>query len=126
MSNLLDDNHRLPTETTDEYRFELGNRLNSIEGQIRGIRNMVMNDTFSDEVFIQISSVRNALHSLAKTMFEAYLENCIAEKNAGREEAMEALMTMIKKMLQENAFFLPTAYTERLKSTERLILENTL
>lgn len=52
---------------------EWRSRLIKIEGQVRGIRNMVETNRSSAELITQIASAKSALHQLAVKIFEVYL-----------------------------------------------------
>jgi len=76
------------------------NRLNRIEGQIRGIKNMVENDEYCIDILDQIAASRAALGSLANILLEDHLRTCVADgiKN-GDEEIISELTKTIKKII---------------------------
>jgi len=51
------------TERGDKEKKKLINRLNRIEGQIRGIKGMVEDDAYCPDIMIQVSAVNAALNS---------------------------------------------------------------
>ena len=68
------------------------NRLNRIEGQIRGIKKMVEKDTYCIDVITQSSAARKALSSVEDLMLENHLSTHVIhqihehqEKKAVRE-----------------------------------------
>jgi DNA-binding FrmR family transcriptional regulator len=58
-------------------RKEAAQRLNRIEGQIKGIRKMVEEGRYCVEVLGQISAVHEALRGIGKLIMRNYLENCV-------------------------------------------------
>jgi DNA-binding FrmR family transcriptional regulator len=52
-------------------------RLNRIEGQIKGIRKMVEEGRYCVEVLGQISAAHEALRGVGKLIMRNYLENCV-------------------------------------------------
>ena len=48
------------TERTDDEKKKLINRLSRIEGQIRGIRQMVENDAYCVDILTQSAAARSA------------------------------------------------------------------
>lgn len=56
---------------------EAAQRLNRIEGQIKGIRKMVEEDRYCVEVLGQISAAHEALRGVGKLIMRNYLENCV-------------------------------------------------
>lgn len=87
--------HRSPQEVKT-----LINRLNRIEGQIRGIKNMVENDDYCIDILNQISASRAALGSLANILLEDHIRTCVSEgiKN-GDEDIVSELTQTIKKII---------------------------
>lgn len=76
-------------------------RLNKIEGQIRGIKKMVEDDIYCDDVLNQISSIKSALNGLSKALLERHLNTCVVEKIKNNDtEVVDELLTTINKMLK--------------------------
>ena len=76
------------------------NRLNRIEGQVRGIKNMLENDEYCVDILNQISASRAALGSLASILLEDHIQTFVAEgiKN-GDTEIVSELTSKIKKFI---------------------------
>ncbi len=84
-----------------EFKSDIVKRLNRIEGQVRGIQNMIERDIYCDDVLTQISAVRNALSSVSKILFEAHLRSCVTEQiQSGKTEVMDELLETIRRMLK--------------------------
>jgi DNA-binding FrmR family transcriptional regulator len=67
---------------------QLLNRLRRVEGQIRGLHQMVEADRYCVDVLTQISAVTKALQSVAVGMLDDHLRHCVAEAvAAGGTEA---------------------------------------
>jgi DNA-binding FrmR family transcriptional regulator len=56
---------------------KLLNRLNRIEGQVRGIARMVEEDRYCIDVLTQIRAVRAALGKVESEMLKSHLGHCI-------------------------------------------------
>ena len=56
---------------------KLLNRLNRVEGQVRGIGRMVEEDRYCIDVLTQIRAVRAALAKVESEMLKAHLDHCI-------------------------------------------------
>ena len=86
---------------SDEEKKALINRLNRIEGQIRGIRNMVENDAYCADVLVQASAVSAALGSFNKELLASHIRNCVADdiKN-GDGEKTDELIELLGKLLK--------------------------
>lgn len=88
------------TERTDKQKNDLTNRLNRIEGQVRGIKGMIEKDTYCDDVLHQISAVQSALKSVSKLILQGHMKCCIVERiQAGDQEVVDELLNTIGKML---------------------------
>ena len=62
-------------------------RLKRIEGQVRGLIKMVEDEKSCEEILIQISSAKAALHRTGQVILEGHLHNCvIAGIREGKEE----------------------------------------
>lgn len=82
-----------------EDKKKLKNRLNIIEGQIRGINQMIAEDRYCDDVLIQIAAVTNALKSLGNNILESHLKSCVTNDiQNGNMDIIDEVMTLIKKL----------------------------
>jgi len=52
-------------------------RFKRIEGQVRGLINMIENDKSCEEILIQIGSVKSALHKAGQVILEGHLHHCV-------------------------------------------------
>ena len=67
-------------------------RLRRIEGQVKGLQQMVEEDRYCIEVLTQISAATKALQSVGVGMFDDHLRHCVAEAvAAGGKEAERKL-----------------------------------
>ena len=63
----------------DMNKDDLLKRLRRVEGQVRGIAQMVEDDRYCIDVLTQVSAVTKALQSVAVGMFDDHLRHCVAE-----------------------------------------------
>ena len=86
------------THRTEEEKKSLTKRLNIIEGQIRGIKQMIEDDRYCDDVLIQLSAVDKSIKSLANSILEEHMHSCVVEsiKN-GNEEAIDEIIDLFKR-----------------------------
>lgn len=86
---------------SENIKGNLQNRLNRIEGQIRGVKSMIERDTYCDDVLNQIAAVQSALNSVGKLLLEAHIKSCIIERiQAGEEEVIDELLITVKKLMK--------------------------
>lgn len=84
----------------DKTIRELVNRLNRIEGQLRGVKGMIEKHTYCDDVLNQIASIQAALHGVSKLLLEKHMKSCVLEQLAAGDEAVvdEVLKTIFRMM----------------------------
>ncbi len=77
-------------------------RLNRIEGQVRGIKNMIEEDKYCVDVLIQIAAAKSALNSLGAIMLESHIQGCVKDAiNSGRgTEIINELADVIRKYVK--------------------------
>jgi DNA-binding FrmR family transcriptional regulator len=66
-------------------------RLKRIEGQVRGLQQMVEDGRYCADILVQISSVHEALRSVAKEVMRNHLKYCAStaiREGDGKAEAM--------------------------------------
>ena len=54
-------------------------RLRKVEGQVRGITNMVQKDVPCEDILVQIAAVRSALHKTGQIILEGHLHHCVLD-----------------------------------------------
>lgn len=64
--------HQIKKRTEEETKLMI-NRLNRIEGQVRGIRRMVENNAYCPDILIQVSAITAALNSFNKVHLSSHL-----------------------------------------------------
>ena len=64
-------------------------RLRRIEGQVRGLQNMVSEDRYCPEIMVQLSAVQEALRTVGRSLMRNHLKHCAthAIRHATPEEA---------------------------------------
>ena len=73
-------------------KSDLLKRLRRIEGQVRGLHQMVEEDRYCIDVLTQISAATKALESVAVGMLDDHLRHCVADAvSRGGPEADEKL-----------------------------------
>ena len=71
----------------DERKDDLLRRLRRIEGQVRGLQQMVESDRYCIDVLTQVSASTRALQAVAVELLDDHLRHCVADAAAkgGRE-----------------------------------------
>jgi len=90
---------KMPTAKSIKNQKSVLDRLNRIEGQIRGIKNMIEKDTYCDDVINQIEASRSALHSVQIILLESHIKNCVVDQlQHGDTDVIEEILKTIKKL----------------------------
>ena len=77
---------------------KIRNRLKRIEGQIRGISNMLGEHRDCDEIITQLSAINAAVTGTAREILYSHIRHCVAELSKGNdaEETIEDLKRAIE------------------------------
>ena len=80
---------------------DLINRLNRIEGQIRGIRNMVEEDAYCVDILTQVNAAKCSLNSFSKVVLGNHIKTCVADDiRNGSDEKTEELVELLQKLMK--------------------------
>lgn len=86
---------------TPEERQALINRLNRIEGQIRGLRRMLEEDAYCPDVLVQASAASAAIGAFSRELLEAHIRTCVVEGvRSGDEAVIDELMQTLHRMMK--------------------------
>ena len=86
---------------TEEEQKALMNRLSRIEGQIRGIRNMLEKDAYCPDILTQASAANAALNAFCRELLASHVRSCVAEDiRAGKDETIDELLTTLQKLMR--------------------------
>ena len=84
----------------EKEKLKLYNRLNRIEGQIRGIKGMLEKDAYCLDILIQSSAIISALKSFDKELLAKHINLCVVNDiKEGNTEKTEELINLLSKML---------------------------
>ena len=79
----------------------LVNRLNRIEGQIKGIRKMIEDNRYCPDILTQVSSVQSSLNSFNKELMASHIKSCVVDDiMAGKVDAVDELCELLKKTMK--------------------------
>jgi CsoR family transcriptional regulator, copper-sensing transcriptional repressor len=89
------------TQRTDEEKKKLINRLNRIEGQVRGIKGMIEKDAYCADVLVQSAAVNAAINSFNKDLLSRHIQSCVVRDiKSGDEEVVDELMNILSKLMK--------------------------
>ncbi|MCR8645349.1 metal-sensitive transcriptional regulator [Paenibacillus sp. N1-5-1-14] len=86
---------------SDKTKSSLLNRLNRIEGQIRGVKGLIEKNTYCDDVLNQISSIQSALNGVGKLLLEHHMKGCVIDRiQEGDHNVLDELLTTMNKLMK--------------------------
>ena len=88
----------------EDTKKDILNRLNKIEGQVKGIQRMIESEKQCGDVLTQISAVRAATNKVGVLLLERYSKNCILNsinsKEDNNEEVLDEFLSTVKRFLK--------------------------
>ena len=88
-------------ERTDEEIRRLTNRLSRVEGQIRGLKEMLQNDAYCTDILVQVSADTAALNSFSKELLATHIKTCVADNiRAGNDDVVDELVCVLQKLMK--------------------------
>ena len=86
-------------ERSEDERRKLMNRLNRIEGQIRGIKGMLEKDAYCADILTQSAAVSAAMNSFNKVLLSSHIHSCVVRDiRAGDDAVVDELVDLIQKL----------------------------
>ena len=78
-------------------------RLRRMEGQVRGIQQMVEEDRYCVDIVTQLQAVQAAAREVSLIVLEDHLRGCVQHAIQGNqgEEAIEEMVTVLGKALRQ-------------------------
>ena len=77
------------------------NRLNRIEGQVRGVRKMVENEAYCVDILTQVSAIQSALNAFNKELLGTHIKTCVADGiRANNDEVIDELVKTVQKLMK--------------------------
>jgi DNA-binding FrmR family transcriptional regulator len=80
-----------------DHKAALLKRLKRIEGQVRGLQNMIEEERYCIDILTQVSATRAALDGVALGVMEDHVRHCV---RAGGEEKVDELMRAVERMVR--------------------------
>ena len=92
--------HKTKARNEEEYKSLL-NRLNRIEGQIRGIKGMVEKDAYCTDIITQVAAATAALNAFNRELLSTHIKTCVADDiKAGKNETVDDLLATLQKLMK--------------------------
>ena len=88
-------------ERTEKEYKDLMNRLNRIEGQVRGVKAMIERNAYCTDIITQVSAINSALNSFNKVLLANHIKTCVTQDiKDGNDETVDELVTVLQKLMK--------------------------
>ena len=83
-----------------EYK-SLMNRLNRIEGQVRGLKRMLDENAYCTDILTQAAAVSSAVNAFSKELLGNHIKSCVADNiRKGNDDIIDELLDPLRKMMK--------------------------
>jgi CsoR family transcriptional regulator, copper-sensing transcriptional repressor len=94
---------RLYLQRTAEEKEPLMQRLNRVEGQVRGLRQMIENDRYCGDEVQQASAITAAVREVALLVISQHLDAGVkyAAENGSRKPAIDEMIGLLRVAMRQ-------------------------
>ncbi len=86
------------TPRDDASKKKLISHCNRIAGQIAGVKAMIEEDRYCEDILIQLAAINNSVKSLAIEILDDHMNTCMIENiKAGNTDVVESVINLIKR-----------------------------
>ena len=85
-------------DTMPQDRKAMLNRLRRVEGQLRGIQRMIIEEKPCYDILLQLSAARKAMQKACIEILKNYLNKCVAEAKEPGSETIEKLIEALMEL----------------------------
>lgn len=86
------------TKRSDEDKNKLVTRINKLIGQMNGIKKMIEDDRYCDDILIQLSAIDKSIKSLANVILDNHMHTCLIENiENGNYEVVNEIIDLFKR-----------------------------
>lgn len=92
--------HKTKQRSQEEIKA-LTNRLSRIEGQVRGVRNMIESDAYCADILVQTAAIGAALNAFNRELLSNHIHTCVADDiRSGKDETIDELVVLLQKLMK--------------------------
>lgn len=92
--------HKTKDRSPEEIR-RLTNRLNRIEGQIRGIRGMLERGAYCPDILAQAAAANAALNAFSRELLSSHIRSCVVhDVREGNDKIVDELLDTLQKLMK--------------------------
>ena len=64
---------------TEEEKQKPINRINRISGQLNGIKSMILDDRYCEDILIQLCAVEKSVRAISNIILDNHMHSCLIE-----------------------------------------------
>ena len=81
-----------------EEKKLLINRMNRLIGQMNGVKKMIEENRYCDDILIQLSAVNKAIKAVANNLLDNHMHTCLIENiQSGKMEIIDEIVDLFKR-----------------------------
>ena len=89
------------TLRSEQQKKALINRLKRIEGQVRGVQQMMEKDAYCNDILVQSAAISAAMNAFNKEILATHIHTCVVRDiREGRDEVVDELVSTIQKLMK--------------------------
>jgi DNA-binding FrmR family transcriptional regulator len=89
------------TMRSAQEQKKLLNRLNRMEGQIRGIKGMIEKNAYCSDILVQSAAVSAAMNAFNKELLASHIRSCVVRDiRDGKDEVVDELVCTLQKLMK--------------------------
>ena len=86
------------TARGEEEKRALISRLNRMIGQMNGVKKMVEEDRYCDDVLVQLAAIDRAIKSLSASILQSHMHSCLVEDiQNGNTSSVDEIVELFKR-----------------------------
>ena len=87
------------THRDEATKKKLNKRLKTIEGQIRGVQNMINEDKYCNDILIQLLAINKSIKSVSNEIFKNHLSTCVVRDIKNDDpKIIDEVMELIRRL----------------------------
>ena len=85
-------------QRSEEDKKELEKRINRIIGSLNGIKNMINDNRYCDDILIQLSAIDKSIKSLANHILDNHMHTCLIEHIENKDyEIIDEIVDLFRR-----------------------------
>lgn len=83
---------------SEEEKKTLITRMNRLIGQMNGVKKMIEEDRYCDDILIQLSAIDKSVKSLANLLLDKHMHSCLIENiQGGNLEVVDEVVDLFRR-----------------------------